>query len=90
MTKKYTLKKNDFGFYQVFPVPSKDEITKFYAEEFYTGEYKNFNDSSLEVQIKDPDFYEFLRTLETYEKIIDKKTTLVLPGDSKLFKKLTR
>ena len=39
---------------------------------------------------KDPDFYEFLRTLETYEKIIDKKTTLVLPGDSKLFKKLTQ
>ena len=35
---------------------------------------------------KDPDFYEFLRTLETYEKVIDKKTTLVLPGDSKLFK----
>ena len=39
---------------------------------------------------KDPDFYEFLRTLETYEKIIDKKTTLVLPGDSKLFKRLTQ
>ena len=39
---------------------------------------------------KDPDFYEFVRTLETYEKIIDKKTTLVLPGDSKLFKKLTQ
>jgi len=39
---------------------------------------------------KDPDFYEFLRTLETYEKIIDKKTTLVLPGDSKLFNKLTQ
>jgi len=39
---------------------------------------------------KDPKFYEFVRTLETYEKIIDKKTTLVLPGDSKLFKELTR
>lgn len=39
---------------------------------------------------KDPDFYEFLRTLETYEKVIDKKTTLVLPGDSKLFKSLTQ
>ena len=38
---------------------------------------------------KSPDFYEFLRTLETYEKVIDKKTTLVLPGDSKLFKGLT-
>ena len=39
---------------------------------------------------KDPSFYEFIRTLETYEKIIDKKTTLVLPGDSKLFKDLTK
>ena len=38
---------------------------------------------------KSPDFYEFLRTLETYEKVIDKNTTLVLPGDSKLFKSLT-
>ncbi len=39
---------------------------------------------------KDPEFYEFIRTLETYEKVIDKKTTLVLPGDSKLFKSLTQ
>ena len=39
---------------------------------------------------KDSDFYEFIRTLETYEKVIDKKTTLVLPGDSKLFKGLTQ
>ncbi len=38
---------------------------------------------------KDPDFYEFVRTLETYEKVIDKKTTLVLPSDSKLFKTLS-
>ena len=39
---------------------------------------------------KDPKFYKFVRTLEAYEKIIDKKTTLVLPGDSKLFKELTQ
>ena len=39
---------------------------------------------------KDPEFYEFVRTLETYEKVIDNKTTLVLPGDSKLFKGLTQ
>jgi membrane protease subunit HflC len=38
---------------------------------------------------KDPDFYEFIRTLETYKKVIDNKTTLVLPSDSKLFKTLT-
>ena len=39
---------------------------------------------------KDPKFYEFIRTLETFEKVIDDKTTLVLPGDSKLFKELTQ
>jgi len=37
---------------------------------------------------KDPDFYEFTRTLEAYKKIIDEKTTLILPADSKLFKTL--
>lgn len=37
---------------------------------------------------KDTDFYEFMRTLEAYKKVIDNKTTLVLPADSKLFKTL--
>jgi len=56
--KNYKLKKNEFGFYQITPTPSAEEITKFYADEFYTDEYKNFNDSSLEVQIKDKAFFE--------------------------------
>ena len=37
---------------------------------------------------KDADFYEFMRTLQAYKKIIDGKTTLVLPANSKLFKTL--
>mgnify|MGYP001498436809 FL=1 len=36
----------------------------------------------------DPKFYEFVRTLDTYKKVVDDKTTLVLPSDSKLFKLL--
>ena len=48
--------------------------------------------TALEIYAKafgaDPDFYEFVRTLETYKKIIDGKTTLVLPADSDLFKLL--
>ena len=36
----------------------------------------------------DPEFYEFLRTLEAYKSILDDKTTLVLPADSKLFQLL--
>ncbi|MFT9496691.1 protease modulator HflC [Anaerosolibacter sp.] len=37
---------------------------------------------------KDPKFYEFIRTLETYEKTIDEKTTLVLPSNSQILKYL--
>ena len=36
----------------------------------------------------DPKFYEFVRTLDTYKKVVDDKTTLVLAPDSKLFKLL--
>jgi membrane protease subunit HflC len=36
----------------------------------------------------DPKFYEFVRTLDMYKKIIDDKTTLVLPANSRLFKLL--
>jgi membrane protease subunit HflC len=36
----------------------------------------------------DPDFYHFVRTLEAYDKIIDKDTTIILPADSTLMKGL--
>lgn len=38
---------------------------------------------------KDPQFYEFTRTLEAYRKFLDDKTTLILPSDSELMKLLT-
>jgi modulator of FtsH protease HflC len=37
---------------------------------------------------KDPDFYRFLRSLESYETILDDKTTIFLESDSKLLKAL--
>jgi modulator of FtsH protease HflC len=37
---------------------------------------------------RDPNFYEFVRTMEAYKKIFDDKTTLVLPPESDLFKYL--
>jgi len=37
---------------------------------------------------KDTQFYEFIRALETYEKTIDEKTTLVLPSNSEILKYL--
>lgn len=72
MNKKFKLKKNKYGFYQIDPTPTQEEITKFYAEEFYTGEYKNFNDSSLEVQIKDKEFFNG-RWSDVYENFIEIK-----------------
>ena len=36
----------------------------------------------------DPEFYLFLRTLETYDAIIDQDTTLILSSDSELFRML--
>ena len=38
---------------------------------------------------KDPSFYKFLKTLNTYEKIINDKTFLVIPANSELLKLLT-
>ena len=37
---------------------------------------------------KDPEFYTFVRSLESYESIVGKNTTLFLDADSKLFKVL--
>ena len=44
------------------------------AVEIYAGAFKS-----------DPDFYEFVRTLEAYKKVIDDKTTLILSINSELF-----
>jgi membrane protease subunit HflC len=37
---------------------------------------------------QDPEFYQFLRTLEAYDKVINPGTTLILPADSELLKYL--
>lgn len=35
---------------------------------------------------KDPRFYQLVRTLEAYEKLIDKDTTIIMPADAELLK----
>ncbi|ABK47540.1 SAM-dependent methyltransferase [Shewanella bicestrii] len=55
----FTLKPHpDYGFLQVTPMPTTAEIDQFYANEFYSNDYKNFNNSSLEVQLIDKEFWE--------------------------------
>jgi membrane protease subunit HflC len=39
---------------------------------------------------KDPDFYKFVRTLESYKKILNDKTSIILSSDSELLKLLTQ
>jgi membrane protease subunit HflC len=39
---------------------------------------------------QDPEFYQFLRTLQAYDKVINDGTTLILPADSELLKYLNQ
>lgn len=56
---RYRLEQHpEFGFFQVRPTPSQEEITRFYAEEFYSTKYKAFNNSALEVQEADREFHD--------------------------------
>ncbi|MDP8225233.1 MAG: protease modulator HflC [Candidatus Lernaella stagnicola] len=43
-----------------------------------------------EAYTKDPEFYRFLRTLEAYDKMIDKDTTIILRSDSELWKMIDK
>ncbi|MHB8634077.1 MAG: class I SAM-dependent methyltransferase [Thermoplasmatota archaeon] len=54
----YELRVNaHFGFRQIYPTPSQEEIARYYAQEFYSSAYQKCNDSSLEVQVADAPFY---------------------------------
>lgn len=39
---------------------------------------------------RNPQFYKFLRTLESYKKILNEKTSIILSGDSELLRLLTQ
>lgn len=55
----YTLQPHEqFGFLQVVPTPSPEEIAQYYAEEFYSSGYRSFNNSALEVQTRDQEFHD--------------------------------
>jgi len=43
-----------------------------------------------QAHVRDPKFYEFVRTLETYRSILDERSTLVLSSGSPLLRLLTR
>lgn len=78
---KYEVKLDEkYGFYHIFPVPTKEELTEYYDNEFYNKDYnKQINDSSQEVQDEEMDFInmqyadivEILEKESTGKKLID-------------------
>jgi membrane protease subunit HflC len=64
---------------------AKREATRIRGE----GEAKAIEISNA-AHSKNPEFYELLKTLETYQSILDDQTTVVLSADSPLLKLLTR
>lgn len=57
MDKKYKIiLDKEYGYLRADPIPSPEELEIYYKEEFYSP--KPFNDSSLEVQKEDQDYYD--------------------------------
>jgi 2-polyprenyl-3-methyl-5-hydroxy-6-metoxy-1,4-benzoquinol methylase len=59
-----------YGFLQIEPTPSLAEINEFYKSEFYSSN-QNFNDSGLDVQLKDKEWYDLCR-----QRVFDNMTEL--------------
>ncbi len=59
MESKYNVIKDpEYGYHRVDPVPTQEEVERYYQEDFYSSEYKSFNDSTLEVQDEEKEFYD--------------------------------
>ncbi len=58
MEKKYEIvTNNEYGYLCVDPLPPKEEVERFYLDDFYSANYKRFNDSSLAVQKEEQEFF---------------------------------
>ena len=55
--KANTIKDTESGFLRVDPIPSQEDVEKFYAKEFYDFNNQYFNNSSLLVQQEQSDFF---------------------------------
>jgi len=59
MKEKYRIIKDPkYGYLRVDPLPDNSEIERFYLKELYSTRYKKFNDSSLQVQKEEKDFFD--------------------------------
>ena len=48
---------SEHNYLRLDPIPSQETVEKYYKEDFYNEENKFFNDSSIEVQLKDKVFF---------------------------------
>jgi len=46
-----------FGYKRIDPIPSVEEVEKYYKEDFYSEINPEFNDSSIETQLSDKYFF---------------------------------
>lgn len=69
-----------WGYLRIDPIPTVEEVEKFYLQDFYSSEYKRFNDSSLEVQKEEKDFFDvrWQRMLEVAYQYFGKTDNLSL------------
>ena len=58
-------------FYQIKPTPSEEEIQEYYSQEFYDSSENRFNDSDLEVQVLDKEYWDMTRS-RTLKVILEK------------------
>lgn len=59
MTPPYTIIRDPrHGYLRVDPIPSREEVDHYYKEEFYGQSRNRFNDSTLEVQREQSEFFE--------------------------------
>ena len=71
--KNYTLESHPaYGYLEVKPTPSQEEVSRYYAEEFYSSEYPRLNDSGLAVQQRDAAYFDQCRAeyCEHIERIL--------------------
>ena len=72
MSRIYKLSEDaNHHFYQIDPTPSPEEIEEYYSQEFYDSAENKFNDSDLEVQVLDKEYWDMNRS-RTLKVILDK------------------
>ena len=54
---KKVIKDKQYDFLRLDPIPTKKDVDEYYKKEFYAANSNFFNNSSLEVQKKQSDFF---------------------------------